>query len=91
MRKHQTEECEEIDVECDFKSIGCDYTKVSVLVHCTLYKAMDTPKTVNILIILMAALVIVEVKFKPHHNILYWHIINSPPKQNEINDYDKLK
>ena len=33
MRKHQTEECEEIHVECDFKSIGCDYTKVSVLVH----------------------------------------------------------
>ncbi|CAB4044037.1 TNF receptor-associated factor 3-like, partial [Paramuricea clavata] len=27
MRRHQTEECEEIDVECDFKSIGCDYTK----------------------------------------------------------------
>ncbi|CAB4038435.1 TNF receptor-associated factor 3-like [Paramuricea clavata] len=29
MRKHQTEECEEIVVECDCKSIGCDYTKVS--------------------------------------------------------------
>ena len=30
MGKHHTEECEEIQVECDFKSIGCDYTKVSI-------------------------------------------------------------
>jgi hypothetical protein len=28
----------------------------------------------------------VEVKFKPHNNISYWHIINSPPKQNHINE-----
>ncbi len=29
MRKHQTEDCEEIEMECDFKSVGCDFTKVS--------------------------------------------------------------
>ena len=28
MGKHQSDECEEIEVECDFKSIGCDYTEV---------------------------------------------------------------
>ena len=28
MGKHQTDECEEIQAECDFKSIGCDYNEV---------------------------------------------------------------
>ena len=28
MSKHHTDECEEIQVECDFKSIGCDYSEV---------------------------------------------------------------
>lgn len=28
MNKHQAEDCEEIQLECDFKSIGCDYTEV---------------------------------------------------------------
>ena len=28
MSKHQADECEEIELECDFKSIGCDHTEV---------------------------------------------------------------
>jgi hypothetical protein len=47
MRNHQTEECEEIDVECDFKSIGCDYTKVSALVHCILVDFSKADRTAN--------------------------------------------
>ena len=28
LKKHEVEECEEIPVECDFKSVGCDRGEV---------------------------------------------------------------